>query len=57
MYSEDGNWPCWDNEQPIPVGTEAIVALQWHPGLHAFWLGSISGASLPVARSSRGCVG
>ena len=53
MYSEDGDWPCWDNEQPIPVGTEAMVFLRWHPDLRAFWLGSIRSASLPMA--SRKC--
>ena len=55
MQSEDGSWPCWDNEQPIPVGTEAIVFLHWHADLRAFWLGSVSGTSLRMAPSSGKC--
>lgn len=55
MQSEDGDWPCWDNEQPIPVGTEAIVSLRWHADLRAFWLGSVRGASLRMATSSSNC--
>lgn len=42
MQSEDGYWPCWDNEQPLPVGTEAIVFMHWDPDLRAFRLGTIA---------------
>ena len=55
MYSEDGYWPCWDNEQPIPVATEAMVFLRWHAEQNVFWLGSVGGTGLRMAKSSRDC--
>jgi hypothetical protein len=55
MQSDHGPRPCWDNEQPIPVGTEAIVFLQWHADLRAFWLGGVSGANLRMTPSSGKC--
>ena len=42
MQSEDGYWPCWDNEQPLPVGTEAMVFVHWDPDLRAFRLVTIA---------------
>ena len=42
MQSEDGYWPCWDDEQPLPVGTEAMVFMHWDEDLRAFRLGTIA---------------
>jgi hypothetical protein len=55
MQSEDGLWPCWDNERPIPAGTEAIVYLHWHADLGGFWLASVRDRSLRMASSAREC--
>lgn len=55
MQSEDGYWPCWDNEQPLPVGTEAMVFMRWDTDLRAFRLGSIADSTLRMAMSSRHC--
>ena len=52
-----GGWllAVLDNEQPIPVGTEAIVFLRWHTEQNVFWLGSVGGPGLRMAKSSRDC--
>ena len=42
MQTEDGNWPCWDNERPLPVGTEAMVFLRWDRQRRAFFLGTVA---------------
>jgi hypothetical protein len=60
MFTEDGNWPCWDNEQPLPVGTEATAYMRWDAELRAFRLGLVVHVRardriLRIARSSRLC--
>ena len=38
MQTEDGDWPCWDNEQPLPVGTEVTAYMKWDSDWRAFRL-------------------
>jgi hypothetical protein len=42
MQTEDGDYPCWDNEQPLPEGTEALAFLVWDTDLHGFLLGTVA---------------
>ena len=39
MLTEDGDWPSWDNEQPLPPGTEVIAFLRWDAAGQTFFLG------------------
>jgi hypothetical protein len=60
MQTEDGNWPCWDNRQPLPVGTEAMVLVRWDAHWRAFRLLTVAYVRLGkrvlrVRRSSRLC--
>ena len=36
MQTEDGDWPCWNNQQPLPAGAEAMAFLKWEPEWDAF---------------------
>jgi hypothetical protein len=42
MYTEDGHWPCWNNERPLPVGSEAMVFVRWDRQWRAFILGTVA---------------
>jgi hypothetical protein len=60
MQTEDGNWPCWDNEQPLPPGTEAIAFLGWDAARQSFHLGIVDSVrigdrTLRVLGSQRLC--
>jgi hypothetical protein len=60
MQTEDGDYPCWDNSQPLPTDTEAIAFLRWDADRQAFLLGTVadvqSGARrLRMRRSIRLC--
>jgi hypothetical protein len=46
MQTEDGNWPCWDNDQPLPQGTEALAFLGWDADRQAFLLGTVAHVQL-----------
>ena len=56
LQTEEGNVPCWDNERPLPAGTEAMVFLRWDSERRAFFLGTVAYArvgqrSLRILRS------
>jgi hypothetical protein len=60
FQTEDGHYPCWDNEQPLPVGTEAVVFLHWDSSRRVFWLGWVEHARvreqrLKLLKSAKHC--